>query len=147
MKRLSLSARRSAVSLAGFVSQLWIALAIAARPTPSTSATQLFSQDLKDLPGKQVVMLTVESPPGASSAPHRHDAHVFVYLLEGTLVMQVDGKEPVTLKPGDVFYENPADIHRSSVNPSSTKPAKFLVFFVKDIGKPNSTPVPAGEHP
>jgi quercetin dioxygenase-like cupin family protein len=86
-------------------------------------------------------MLTVEYPPGGSSAAHRHDADVFVYVLEGSVVMQVDGQQPVTLTPGQTFHEKPTDIHRTSANASKTAPAKFLVFIVKDKGKATTTPV------
>jgi quercetin dioxygenase-like cupin family protein len=94
----------------------------------------LVTRDLAGIPGKEVVMLTVEYLPGGASLPHRHDANVFVYVLEGSMVMGVKGKEPVTLKAGDTFYEGPDDIHETSANASKTEPAKFLVFIVKDKG-------------
>ena len=81
-------------------------------------------------------MVTVEYAPGASSAEHRHNAHTFVYVLEGSVVMQVKGGKEVTLGPGQTFYESPDDIHSVSKNASATKPAKFLVFMVKDKGAP-----------
>ena len=97
----------------------------------------LETRDLADLAGsKEALMLTVEYPPAGASTPHRHDAHVFVYVLEGSIVMQVDGREPVTLREGETFYESPQDVHRTSRNASASEPAKFLVFFVKDKGKP-----------
>ena len=105
----------------------------------------LTTKDLTGSAGKEAVMLRVEYPPGGASLPHRHDAHVFVYVLEGSLVMQVDGQDPVTLKQGETFYESPQDVHRQSANASATEPAKFLVFMVKDKGKPSSRP-PAPEH-
>jgi quercetin dioxygenase-like cupin family protein len=85
-------------------------------------------------------MLTVEYAPGASSTAHRHNASTFVYVLEGSVVMQVKGGKEVTLGPGQTFYESPDDIHTVSRNASTTKPAKFLVFFVKDKGAPSSAP-------
>lgn len=103
----------------------------------------LLQQDLPGIPGKEVVMVTVEYLPGGASMPHRHDAEVFVYVLEGSLLMQVDGKPPVTLGPGQTFHESPSDVHRQSANASKTAPAKFVVFIVKDKGKPVTTPVPA----
>ena len=115
--------------------------AIAADAAESTSVTPLLSKDLVGVPGKEVVMLTVGYLPGGSSLPHRHDAQVFVYVLEGSIVTQVDGQPAVTLKAGETFYESPTDVHRKSANASSTQPAKFLVFFVKDKGKPASRPV------
>jgi quercetin dioxygenase-like cupin family protein len=86
-------------------------------------------------------MLTVEYAPGASSAAHRHNAHTFVYVLEGSIVMQVKGGTKVTLGPGQTFYESPADIHTVSRNASNTEAAKFLVLFVKDKGAPALVPV------
>ena len=85
-------------------------------------------------------MITVEYPPGGSSAAHRHNAHTFVYVLEGTVVMQVKGGQEVTLGPGQTFYESPEDVHSVSRNASGTKPAKLLVFFVKEKGAPLTVP-------
>lgn len=96
--------------------------------------TPRFATDLADLPGKEGVMITVEFPPGHVSTPHRHEAHTFVYVLEGNIDMQVKGGELKHLKPGDVFYENPQDIHSVATNASKTKPAKILVVFVKNKG-------------
>lgn len=98
----------------------------------------LMTQDLAGMPGKEGLMLTVEYLPGGASMPHRHNADVFVYVLEGSLIMQVDGKPPVTIGPGQTFYESPSDVHRQSANASKTAPAKFVVFIVKDKGKPVS---------
>jgi quercetin dioxygenase-like cupin family protein len=97
--------------------------------------------------GKVATMLTVEYPPGGSTPPHRHDSHVFVYVLQGSVVMQVDGREPVTLKPGETFYEGPRDVHRTSANASATESAKFLVFIVKDKGKAATQPVVSAPKP
>ena len=105
------------------------------------NVTPLMSKDLKELPGKELLMITVEYPPGATDPIHRHDAHAFVYVLEGSIVMQVKGGEAVTLTPGQTFYEGPDDIHVVGRNASSTKPAKFVVFFLKDKGVPVLTPV------
>jgi quercetin dioxygenase-like cupin family protein len=105
----------------------------------------LMTQDLAGIAGKEGLMLTVEYPPGGASMPHRHDAEVFVYVLEGSLIMQVDGKPPVTLGPGQTFHEGPTDVHRQSANASKTAPAKFVVFMVKDKGKP--TTLPAADKP
>ena len=106
------------------------------------SGSLLLQKNFDDLPGREGVMLTVEYPPGASSPKHRHNAHTFVYILEGTLIMQVEGGERMTLKPGDTFYETPEDIHTVSMNASKTEPAKALVFFVKRQGEPMTVPVP-----
>ena len=105
------------------------------------NVTTLMSKDLKDNPGKEVVMITVEYPPGASSSVHRHDAQAFVYVLEGSIVMQVKGGKEVTLKPGQTFYEGPNDIHVVDHNASTTKPAKMLVLLVKARGAPLLVPV------
>jgi len=110
-------------------------------PKSAAVVKPLLTQDLANAPGKEGLMLTVEYVPGGAAAPHRHDAEVFVYVLEGTVVMQVDGQEPVTLKAGQTFREKPGDIHRQSKNASATEPAKLLVFMVKDQGKPPTRPV------
>lgn len=101
----------------------------------------LMTKQLAGVPGKEAVMLTVEYPPGGSSSKHRHNANTFVYVLEGSIVMQVEGGQPVTLGPGQTFYESPDDVHTVSKNASDSKPAKFLVFFVKDKDAPASVPV------
>ena len=103
--------------------------------------TQLFSKDLPDVPGKEGLMLKVEYPPGASDPVHRHNADAFVYVLEGSIVMQVRGGKEVTLTPGQTFYEGPSDIHVVGRNASKTKPAKFVVFMVKEKGSPILIPV------
>ncbi|GJM30605.1 MAG: hypothetical protein DHS20C17_32400 [Cyclobacteriaceae bacterium] len=102
----------------------------------------LMQKSFPDLPGREGVMLVVDFPPGDSSPKHRHNAHTFVYVLEGSIVMQVEGGEKVTLSPGGTFYETPDDIHVISMNASDTKPAKALVFFVKKEGAPMTVPVP-----
>ncbi len=98
--------------------------------------TPLLSKDLPEFPGKEGLMITVVYPPGASDPIHRHNAHAFLYVLEGSIVMQVKGEKEVTLTPGQSFYEGPNDIHAVGRNASSTKPAKFVVFLVKDKGAP-----------
>ena len=103
--------------------------------------TPLMSKDLSEFPGKEGVMITVVYPPGASDPVHRHNAYAFVYVLEGSIVMQVKGGKEVTLTPGQTFYEGPNDIHTVGRNASSTKPAKFVVFLVKDKGAPVLVPV------
>ena len=113
-----------------------------ANEPPHASVTPLTSKDLPDLPGKEVLMITVEYPPGSSDPIHRHNAHAFVYVLEGSIIMQVKGGTEVTLTPGQTFYEGPADVHVVGRNASSTKPAKFVVFLLKDKGAPVVTPVP-----
>jgi quercetin dioxygenase-like cupin family protein len=102
--------------------------------------TSLMSKDLTDLPGKEGLMITVEYPPGGADPIHRHNAHGFIYVLEGSIVMQVKGGKQVTLTPGQTFYEGPDDVHTVGRNASNTKPAKFLVFLVKDKGAPPLVP-------
>ena len=96
--------------------------------------TPLMSKDLAESPGREVLMLTVEHAPGGSSAIHRHNAHAFVYVLEGSVVMQLKGGQQVSLTPGQTFYEGPEDVHVVDRNASATNPAKFLVFLIKDKG-------------
>ena len=103
--------------------------------------TSLISKDLKEFSGKEGLMIAVEYAPGGSDPVHRHDAHAFVYVLEGSIVMQVKSGKEVTLTPGQTFYEDPNDVHVVSRNASSTKPAKFVVFLVKERGAPALTPI------
>jgi quercetin dioxygenase-like cupin family protein len=98
--------------------------------------TTVMSKDLPEFTGKEGMMITVEYPPGCSDPVHRHNAHGFIYVLEGSVVMQVKGGKEVTLTPGQSFYEGPNDIHVVGRNASNTKPAKFLVFLVKDKSAP-----------
>jgi len=102
----------------------------------------LVTKDLVGAAGKEAVMLTVEYAPGVSEPTHRHNAQAFVYVLEGSVVMQVKGQAPVTLKPGDTFYEGREDVHVVSRNASQTDRARFVVFLVKDKGAPAVVPVP-----
>src|SRR5438132_10861937 len=103
--------------------------------------TPLMSEVLTDISGKEGLMITVEYAPGGSSPIHRHNAHAFVYVLEGSIVMQVKGGKEVTLTPGQTFYEGPDDVHVVDRNASSTKPANFLVFLIKDKDAPVLVPV------
>jgi quercetin dioxygenase-like cupin family protein len=104
------------------------------------TVTQLLSKDLTDLPNKEGLMVSVEYAPGGSDPIHRHNAHAFIYVLEGSVVMQVKGGKEITLTPGQSFYEGPDDVHVISRNASNAKPAKFVVFFVKDKGAPVLVP-------
>lgn len=103
--------------------------------------TSLMTKDLKDFPGKEGQLIEVEYPPGATDPIHRHNAYAFVYVLEGSIVMQLKGGKEVTLTPGQTFYEGPDDIHIVGRNADKTKPAKFLVWFLKDKGAPVLVPV------
>jgi quercetin dioxygenase-like cupin family protein len=112
-----------------------------AQEAPSARVTPLMTQALADYPGKETLMLTVDYPPGAVDPVHRHDAHGFIYVLEGSIVMGVKGGKEVTLTPGQTFYEGPNDVHTVGRNASLTKPAKFLVFLLKNSNQPVLTPV------
>ena len=116
-------------------------IATAQEAAPEAKVTSLMSKDLASLSGKEITMITVEYPPGASDPIHRHNAHGFIYVLEGSIVMQVKGGKEVTLTPGQTFYEGPNDIHVVGRNASKTQPAKFVVFLVKDKGAPVLIPV------
>ena len=111
------------------------------KATSDTILTPLQQHTFADIAGKEGVMLTVEYAPGASTPKHKHDAHTFVYVLEGAIEMQVEGGKKVTLGPGQSFYESPTDVHSVSKNASTTKPAKFLVFFVKNKDAPPLMPI------
>lgn len=102
--------------------------------------TPLMTKDLADIPGKEALMISVEYPPGSTDAAHRHNAHSFIYVLEGTVVMQVKGGEQVTLSPGQTFYEGPDDVHVVGRNASGTEPARLLVLLLKDKGAPVLVP-------
>ena len=117
------------------------ALATGALVGNEAKVTTVLSKDLMDIPGKEGLMLTVEYPPGGSDPIHRHNAHAFVYVLEGSIVMQVRGGRETTLTPGQTFYEGPDDVHVVGRNASQTKPAKFVVLLVKDKGAPALVPV------
>jgi quercetin dioxygenase-like cupin family protein len=110
---------------------------VAATTEPlEAKVTELFSKDLPECPGKEGLMITVEYPPGSVDPIHRHPGHGFIYVLEGSIIMQVRGGKEVTLTPGQTFYEGPEDVHVVGRNASQTKPAKFVVFWVKDKGAP-----------
>jgi quercetin dioxygenase-like cupin family protein len=121
--------------------KIWTFLFLAASALTAQQAsaidaavTPLMSKDMADIPGKEGTVITVEYPPGAVDPVHRHHAHAFVYVLEGTIVMQLKGGKEVTLTPGQTFYEGPNDIHTVGRNASNTKPAKFLVVLIKEKG-------------
>lgn len=122
------------------VATLTAAGAAAADEAGASVVTPIMQKNLPDIAGKEVVMITVNYPPGAVDPIHRHNAYVFVYMLEGSVVMQVRGGKEVTLTPGQTFYEGPRDVHTVGRNASDTQPAKFLVFFLKNKGAPASVP-------
>jgi quercetin dioxygenase-like cupin family protein len=119
-----------------------VAVAISAQPPAATGAkvAPLLTKPLLGIDGKEGLMVVVEYPPGVASAAHRHNANTFVYVLDGSVVMQVAGGKEVTLTAGQTFYESPSDVHTVSRNASDSKPAKILVFLVKDVGAPVTLP-------
>ena len=116
--------------------------ASAQQVAPEAHVTPLMAKALADFPGKEAVVFTGEYPPGAVDPVHRHDAHGFIYVLQGSIMMGVRGGKTVTLTPGQTFYEGPKDIHTVGRNASQTEPAKFLVMLLKNHGAPILTPVP-----
>jgi quercetin dioxygenase-like cupin family protein len=124
-----------------FRSYLAALLILAAVPAGAADVKELFATDLADFPGKEGRVIEVSYPPGAQDVVHRHDAHAFVYVLEGQIVMQLKDKPAVTLKAGQTFYEGPTDVHVVGRNVSSTEPARFVVVLLKGKGAPILTPV------
>jgi quercetin dioxygenase-like cupin family protein len=114
---------------------------VQAQAADQVKVTELVTKDLMNVPGKEVTMITVDYPPGGSDPVHRHNASAFVYVLEGSIVMQMKGEKEVTLHPGETFYEDPEGVHLVGKNASDTKPAKFVVFLVKNKGAPILIPV------
>ena len=124
-----------------FWASLAALLMFAAVPADAADVKELFAIDLPDYPGKEGRMIEVSYPPGAQDMVHRHDAHAFVYVLEGQIVMQLKGQPAVTLKAGQTFYEGPTDVHVVGRNASNTEPARFVVVLLKGKGAPILTPV------
>jgi quercetin dioxygenase-like cupin family protein len=120
-----------------------VVLSLSAAPlmAQEVKVTSLMSKVMTDVAGKEGLMIMVEYPPGGSDPIHRHNAHAFVYVLEGSIVMQVKGGKQVTLKPGQTFYEDSNDVHIVGRNASKTQPAKFVVFLVKEKDAPVLVPV------
>jgi len=116
-------------------------LVLAAVPAAAADVKELFAIDLADYPGKEGRVIEVSYPPGAQDVVHRHDAHAFVYVIEGEIVMQLKGQPAVTLKAGQTFYEGPTDVHVVGRNVSNTEPARFVVVLLKGKGAPVLTPV------
>jgi quercetin dioxygenase-like cupin family protein len=141
MTRLLASKAIALIVFTLIAAALGVTLTMAVTTKPKEAKlTQLMSKDLTNLPGKEGLMLLIEYPPGSSDPIHRHNAHGFIYVLEGSIVMQVRGGKEVTLTPGQTFYEGPEDVHVVGRNASETKPARFVVFFVKDKGAPVLVP-------
>ena len=141
MKRILTSKAYALIVCTLIAAAFGVGLTMAATTEPKEAKlTELMSKDLTDLPGKEGLMLMIEYPPGSSDPIHRHNAHGFIYVLEGSIVMQVRGGKEVTLTSGQTFYEGPEDVHVVGRNASQTKPAKFVVFFVKNKGAPVLVP-------
>jgi quercetin dioxygenase-like cupin family protein len=125
----------------GLISTLALWLANSTVKAQQPDVVTLMSKALADIPGKEVAMITVEFPPGGADPVHKHDAHGFIYVLEGSVVMQVKGGQEVTLTPGQTYYEGPDDVHVIGRNASTTKSAKILALLVKAKGAPIFMPV------
>lgn len=132
---------KTVASLAATLVVSCLMVAQPASAAPEASVTPLLTEALPEYPGKEAEMIIVEYPPGSVDPVHRHDAHAFVYVLEGSIVMGVKGGKEVTLKAGETFHEGPNDIHTVGRNASKTRPAKFVVFLIKNKGAPILTPV------
>ncbi|MGY4723988.1 cupin domain-containing protein [Burkholderia pyrrocinia] len=132
--------KRIMLVLASLVSSLLMAVQPVAA-APQAKVTPLTTQSLPEYPGKEVQMIVVDYPPGSVDPVHRHDAHAFVYVLDGSIVMGLNGGKEITLHAGDTFHEGPDDVHTVGRNASSTKPARFVVFLIKNKGAPVLTPV------
>ena len=130
----------SFVVAVALVASVWSPASLADDAPKASKVVPVLQKDLPDLPGKEGLVATVELPPGFASKAHRHDADVFVYMLEGVVEMQVAGGQPVTLHPGETFYESPHDVHTVARNISNSQPAKFLVLYVKTKGAPSVAP-------
>lgn len=135
------TAFRAPATLAALLFLLVSSASVRAEEKDGAIVTPLLSKELVGISGKEVTMVKVEYLPGGASLPHRHDANVLVYVLEGSVIMQAEGQDPVTLMPGDTFSETPTDIHLQSANASQTQPAKFIAIVIKDKGAPVTRPV------
>jgi quercetin dioxygenase-like cupin family protein len=131
--------RRTSTALKSFL--LLSCALVSATAADPVRVTELMTKALANVPGKEVTMLTVDYAPGGADPVHRHNASAFVYVLEGSIVMQMKGDKEVTLHPGETFYEDPNGVHLVGRNASNTAPAKFLVFLVKEKGAPILVPV------
>src|SRR5438093_12998003 len=118
---------------------VFVACTAWSQDAPRSVGKDLMVKELPDLTGREALVRANVYPPGTSNPPHRHDAHVFLHVLEGQLIVQLKGGQPVTLNPGDTYYEAPDDIHVMSRNPSESIPAKALIFMVKKTGVPSTT--------
>jgi quercetin dioxygenase-like cupin family protein len=132
---------KKSMTVVAVISLLMLFLMTGALTAEEIEVVTLMSKDLKEAPGKEVVMVTVVYPPGWVDPVHVHNAYGLIYVLEGTVIMQVKGGKEVTLKPGQTFYEAPDDVHVVGRNASATEPAKLLIAFVKDKGAPILVPV------
>jgi len=132
--------RRNIVKKLSILAALLLPIFSASSVAQQSSARTLFQTDLADIEGREAVVLEVVYPPGVASTSHRHNAHTFVYVLEGTVEMQVKGGELRRLGVGDTFYESPSDVHSVSRNASDTEPARILVYFIKMKDAPSTVP-------
>jgi quercetin dioxygenase-like cupin family protein len=111
------------------------------QPAPATKVTTLMKEVLAEFPGHEVIVITLDIPPGAVSPPHRHPGHhVFGYVLEGSYRIKLDQGPETVLSKGQTFHEAPGQLHAVSGNASQTEPAKVLAFMVAESGKPITVP-------
>ena len=147
MHPIALTFMRPAAVLVGFAAlagAFGLGTLYAQQPMPPTKVTALMTQVLADFPGHEVIISTLDIPPGGGSPPHRHPGHhIFGYVLEGAYKMKLEGGPERTLTKGDAFYEAPGELHAVSRNASDTEPAKVLVVAIAESGKPLTVP----EHP
>lgn len=140
--RTSTRALACAASLAAIIGAATLVVpASSQQPSPATKVTTLMKQALADIPGREVIVITLDIPPGAASPPHRHPGHhVFGYVLEGSYKIKVDQGPETVLTNGQTFHEAPGQLHAVSANASQTEPAKVLAFIVAESGKPITVP-------
>ncbi len=134
-------------TLKNLPAMLVLAAAPAFAAAPQPDVAELMKKAVPEVPGKEMVMLSVTYPPGGADPIHRHDAHALVYVTEGSIVMGVKGGKEQTLTVGQTYYEGPNDVHTVGRNASKTKPAKFVVVLLKDAAKPALIPTDAAGKP
>ena len=138
---ISIRTLRHAVPLIAMVSATAVAPAFAQQQAPATKVTALMKQVIAEFPGREILVITLDIPPGGGSPPHRHPGHhIFGYVLEGSYRIKLDQGSETVLTKGQTFYEAPGQLHAVSANASQTEPAKVLAFIVAESGKPITVP-------
>jgi len=130
-----------ALSMLVLVAAMPVAPASSQQPAPATQVTTLLKEAIAEFPGREIIMITLDIPPGAGSPPHRHPGHhIFGYVLEGSYRLKLDQGAERVLTKGQTFHEAPGQLHAVSGNASQTEPAKVLAFIVAESGKPITVP-------